>query len=97
MTMSLQDLLYNWLTIKVVVDARPDDTAAVDTMNMFDELLEKEHGIPNPKVKVDEVMYYIDVERNGKQKTYQFPRDLIEVMIDQINIEPDKYVNYPDE
>ena len=28
---SLQDAIYNWLTIKVVADARPNDLAAVET------------------------------------------------------------------
>lgn len=28
MMKSLQDALYNWLTIRVVCDARPDDSAA---------------------------------------------------------------------
>jgi hypothetical protein len=97
MMMSLQDLLYNWLTIKVVVDARPEDTAATDTKKMFEQLLIEEHGIDTPEVKTDEDMYFINVQRDGEPKEYRFPRDLIEVMLDQINDEPDKYVNYPEE
>lgn len=95
--MSLQDIVYNWLTIKVVVDARPDDMAAVETKEMFEELLAEEHGIHELEVNVDEEMYYVDIEKDGKLKTYRFPCDLIEVMLDQINDEPDKYVNYPEE
>ncbi|MGM0902569.1 MAG: hypothetical protein ACQEXB_15895 [Bacillota bacterium] len=94
--MSLQDKLYNWLTIKVVVDARPEDTAARDTMNMFEQLLANENGIQSPEVTMDEDMYYVEVDTNEKQKTYRFPRELIEVMLDQISTEPEKYVNYPD-
>ncbi|WP_425515827.1 hypothetical protein [Mesobacillus maritimus] len=94
--MSLQDKLYNWLTIKVVVDARPEDTAARDTMNMFEQLLADENGIKSPEVTVDEDMYYIAVKSDEQQKTYRFPRELIEVMLDQISDEPEKYVNYPE-
>jgi hypothetical protein len=94
--MSLQDKLYNWLTIKVVVEARPEDTAAKDTMNMFEQLLAEENGIQSPEVTMDEDMYYIEVNTNENQKTYRFPRDLIEVMLDQISNEPEKYVNYPE-
>jgi hypothetical protein len=94
--MSLQDKLYNWLTIKVVVEARPEDTAARDTMNMFEQLLANENGIHSPEVTTDEDMYYIEVKTDDKQKTYRFPRELIEVMLDQINDEPEKYVNYPE-
>ncbi len=93
--MSLQDKLYNWLTIKVVTDARPEDTAALETKEMFEELLVKENGIHSPKVTMDDDMYFIMVEVDGTEKTYRFPRDLIEVMLDQINDEPEKYVNYP--
>jgi len=93
--MSLQDKLYNWLTIKVVTDARPEDTAAIDTKEMFEQLLADENGIQSPEVTMDEDMYYIKVETDGNQKTYRFPRELIEVMLDQINDEPEKYVNYP--
>jgi hypothetical protein len=96
MMMSLQDKLYNWLTIKVVVDARPEDTAARDTMNMFEQLLADENDIQSPEVTMDEDMYYIEVKSNEQQKTYRFPRELIEVMLDQISDEPEKYVNYPE-
>jgi hypothetical protein len=94
---SLQDAIYNWLTIKVVVDERPEDTAAVDTKSLFEEILADEHGVQVPEVKTDEQMYYVYLEKNGEEKTYRFPRDLIEVMIDQINGEPEKYPNYPGE
>lgn len=94
--MSLQDKLYNWLTIKVVVDARPEDTAARDTMNMFEQLLANENGIQSPEVTMDEEMYYVEVHTSEKNKTYRFPRELIEVMLDQISTEPEKYVNYPE-
>jgi hypothetical protein len=96
MMMSLQDKLYNWLTIKVVVDARPEDTAARDTMNMFEQLLADENDIQSPEVTMDEDMYYIEVKSNEQQKTYRFPRELIEVMLNQISDEPEKYVNYPE-
>ena len=36
---SLQDAIYNWLTIKIVSDARPDDTAALETTQMFEQIL----------------------------------------------------------
>ena len=40
---SLQDTLYNWLSIKVVSDMRPADTAAQETTEMFQGMLEKEY------------------------------------------------------
>lgn len=93
---SLQDALYNWLTIKVVSDARPEDTAAFDTKQMFEQILTEEHNADSPEVSKDAIMYYVTVQQAGKAKEYRFPRDLIEVMLEQIRQEPDKYINYPD-
>lgn len=94
---SLQDAIYNWLTIKIVSDARPDDTAAVETTQLFEQILAEEHKVESHEMKRDAIMYYVTVVQEGQSKEYRFPRDLIEVMLDQIRQEPDKYVNYPDE
>lgn len=92
---SIQDSLYNWLTIKVVSEARPDDTAAQSTTELFEGLLQTEHGISNLEVTTDEVMYYVDYLHKGERKNSRFPLELIEFMLQQINQEPEKYVNYP--
>ena len=42
---SVQDSLYNWLTIKVVSDARPEDIAAAETEKMFLSILKEEHRV----------------------------------------------------
>jgi hypothetical protein len=93
---SLQDTLYNWLTIKVVVDERPDDTAAVDTEKMFYDMLVEEQGLQNIEVTTDAVMYYVHYDLDGERKSSRFPRELIEVMLNQINESPERYANYPE-
>ena len=93
---SLQDAIYNWLTIKIVSDARPDDTAAVETTQLFEQILAEEHKVESHEMKRDAIMYYVTVVQEGQSKEYRFPRDLIEVMLDQIRQEPDKYMNYPE-
>ncbi|KIY21227.1 MULTISPECIES: hypothetical protein [Mesobacillus] len=92
---SLQDAIYNWLTIKIVSDARPDDTAAADTTQLFEQILADEHHVDSKELKRDALMYYVTVVQDGNTKEYRFPRDLIEVMLDQISQEPDKYITYP--
>lgn len=92
---SLQDSLYNWLTIKIVSDARKDDTAAHTTTKMFEQILHDDYQVSNLKVKTDETMYYISFLHQEEQKKIRFPRELVEVMLQQINAEPEKYVNYP--
>lgn len=93
---SVQDTLYNWLTIKVVVDERPDDTAAVDTEKMFYDMLVEDQGIQNIEVTTDAVMYYVHYDLDGERKSNRFPRELIEVMLNQINESPERYENYPE-
>ncbi|WP_251549005.1 hypothetical protein [Neobacillus muris] len=92
---SLQDALYNWLTIKVVCDARPEDTAAAETKAHFDEILVSEHHVSNIEISTDEDMYYISYQQGEEKKRARFSRELIEIMLNQINREPEKYVNYP--
>ncbi|WP_075981064.1 hypothetical protein [Bacillus massilinigeriensis] len=94
---SLQDAIYNWLTIKVVTNERPDDSAAVETERLFYEILIAEFGLTNIEIIMDEEMYFVKYSQNGKSDNKRFPRELIDVMLNQINQEPDKYVNYPDE
>ena len=92
---SLQDALYNWLTIKVVCDARPDDIAAKETLDFFDEMLTNEHHVSNIEITTDDVMYYISFQQGEETKKQRHPRELIEIMLNQINKEPEKYEDYP--
>ncbi|MFF2445992.1 hypothetical protein ACFVSW_02735 [Neobacillus sp. NPDC058068] len=94
---SLQDALYNWLTIKVVFDARPEDTAAKETLEYFDEMLTSKHHVSNIETTTDEMMYYLSYQQGEEMKKARYPRELIEIMLDQINNEPEKYENYPTE
>jgi hypothetical protein len=91
---SVQDTLYNWLTIKVVCDSRSDDTAARDTLNLFEEMLADLH-LSNIEVTKDDVMYYVSYQQGGETKKARFSQELIDVMLNQINQEPEKYENYP--
>lgn len=93
---SLQDTLYNWLTIKVVADARPDDTAARDTFELFDDILKTDHNVSNLKVEKDDLMYFVIFEKDGEEKKARFAAELIDIMHDQIEQEPEKYINYPE-
>ncbi|AST92196.1 hypothetical protein ACWE42_00900 [Sutcliffiella cohnii] len=93
---SLQDTLYNWLTIKVVADARPDDHAANETYELFTNILKDDHKVENVQVLKEDPMYYVlYTTEQGENKKVRFPMELIDVMIDQINNEPEKYTNYP--
>lgn len=94
---SLQDTLYNWLTIKVVCDARPDDTAAKETMDLFEKSLTEEHQVTDIEVKKEEPMYYVTYTVKGEQKKQRYPIELIDIMLNQINENPERYENIPEE
>lgn len=94
---SLQDALYNWLTIKVVTDERPDDTAAIETEKMFSDMLKNDHAISNIEIEKDEEMYFVQFDQKGERKKQRFPRELIDIMLNQIKEAPEKYKNYPEE
>jgi hypothetical protein len=93
---SIQDALYNWLTIKIVADARPDDHAAIETYEMFEQILIKEHGASDLKIMKDDIFYYVTYFHNDNEKKTRFPIELIDVMYNQIEQEPEKYKNYPE-
>lgn len=94
---SLQDAIYNWLTIKVVSDERPEDTPAKETVALFEDILKVEHGLMNIKVEKESDMYFVHFVKNGEEKNQRFPVDLIEVMLNQIKSEPEKFKSYPAE
>ncbi|WP_456275637.1 hypothetical protein [Bacillus sp. AK128] len=92
---SLQDALYNWLTIKVVADVRKDDLAAQETAAFFYELLTVDHQLKDILIEKDEVMYEVSYTIGETRKTTKFPTELIDVMLDQMVAEPEKFINYP--
>ncbi|WP_416826983.1 hypothetical protein [Ectobacillus polymachus] len=91
---SVQDSIYNWLTIKVVAEARPDDKAAIETFELFDHILREEHGIIDVKIEKREDMYLVTYNRDGETKSTRFPIELIDCYLDQMNREPEKFPNY---
>jgi hypothetical protein len=94
---SLQDALYNWLTIKVVTDALPHDRSAQETAQLFEMILLEEHQLEVENISIikDERMYQLQFEKDGKEKVYRYPIDLIEAMLNHIKAEPEKFKSYP--
>jgi hypothetical protein len=93
---TIQDSLYNWLTIKVVRDARPTDVAATQTEEMFRDLLKQEHGISEIHIDQNEDFYFVTYVKDEQKGQFRFPRELIHVMLNQINESPDRFKIYPE-
>ena len=83
---------YNWLTIKTVAEARPDDSAAQETYVSFQEYDIEEHKLLNVEVKKrTRKSYLITYEIDGEIRCARFPVEAIDCFLDQMNREPEKY------
>lgn len=91
---TLQDALYNWLTIKIVSNARPDDSAAKETTELFEEILLTKFGATDLEISKDKTLYHISYTHEGEKKENRFPIILADFTLDQINENPERYVNY---
>ncbi|ADI27459.1 MULTISPECIES: hypothetical protein [Geobacillus] len=90
---SVQDALYNWLTIHIVAKARPHDAAARDTASFFRAILENDFGVTAVDAVKDETngQYIVEYVRGGETRAACFPLELAEAMWRQIEAEPEKY------
>jgi hypothetical protein len=87
--MNLQTALFNWLQIKTVADARPDDQAARQTADFFEEILRDDHKLTNFEVvSLDATMYHLKYELNGVVKKQMFDREQVDQLLHDINAEP---------
>ncbi len=91
---SLQDAIYNWLSIKIVCDARPDDTAAMETEKAFYRILEEDYKVSGMQIRQEEELYITTYIINDEELTYRFPSELIECILVSINENPQRYRNY---
>jgi len=86
--MRLQDALFNWLQMKIVVEGRPDDRAAKDTLDFFEEILKEDHRLESLEVRSDGSMYLIRYTAEGNQKTQMYPREAAEQLLADIAANP---------
>lgn len=91
---SLQDAIYNWLTIKVVYDARPEDESAENTFRLFDEIVRNDFRATELNVTKDDMLYQVTCQQDGEERKLQFPVELIDIMMNQIEEDPEKYPVY---
>jgi hypothetical protein len=87
--MVLQDALFNWLQIKIVSDARPEDGAAKETLGFFEQILTEDHKLTSFSISgSDETMLYVQYEVDGKSKKQMIDRERAEQLLTDINSNP---------
>jgi|HigsolmetaAR203D_1030402.scaffolds.fasta_scaffold00153_36 hypothetical protein len=88
--MKLEDALYNWLQARLVVDARPHDEAARETLDFFSQLLKEDHGVREVAIRSADdqayVLQYVTVE--GAQKDLRMDKDSAEWLLREIEANP---------
>ncbi|RLQ95892.1 hypothetical protein [Falsibacillus albus] len=88
---SIQDALYNYLTIYYVSRARPEDTAAKTTLDFFSDMLMKEFNIPDWTIEEKEHEIIAHCSIGNSIKNYRFPKELISCMLQQMEEYPERY------
>ncbi|MYL32990.1 hypothetical protein GLW08_02275 [Pontibacillus yanchengensis] len=91
---SMQDMVYNWLSIQTVASKRPEDKAAQETRDFFEEMLEEKYQINEMQVSKKEEMYLVHCQTITGAREFRFPIELIDCMNDTIQEEPHKFPNY---
>ena len=94
---SIQDAIYNWLTIKVVNDHRPEDTAANETVLWFEHTLQDKFNLTDYHYKKSDGWYIVSYKVEETMNEFRFPEDMVEIMLNQILQNPEHYRNYPSE
>jgi hypothetical protein len=87
--MVLQDALFNWLQMKIVSDARPEDGAAKEKLDFFALILNEDHHLTEIVVNAeDETFINIHYVLEGESKKHTFDRERVEQLLTDINSNP---------
>lgn len=88
MTKQFQNALFDYLQIKIVADARPEDGAAKKTSEFFYSVLEEDYKLENLEFTKDETMYHVTYTMEGKTKKQFYDREAVEQLLAAIEAEP---------
>lgn len=86
--MKLNDAIFNWLQIKVVAEARPEDQAAQETFAFFSNILKEDFNVQIEKVEIEEPLYKVYYVYNGEAKVARFSCESVEYLLENIENEP---------
>jgi len=89
MGMTLQDTLFNWLQIKIVSDARPEDNSAKETLDFFALILTEDHKLEYFNISdIDDSSIYVQYVSAGIITNQKFDRERSEQLLKDIEENP---------
>lgn len=79
---SLQDTVYNYMTIKVLLDQNPEDHAAIETCAFFAEMMRENYSAHFVSYEVVDEEYIVMIKVEENERKFTFPSDMIDYMKD---------------
>lgn len=86
--MKREDALANWLQIRLVADARPEDRSAADTASFFEEILREDHLAGELSYRAEEDSYLVSARFADEWYHRRFDREEAESLLAAIQSEP---------
>ncbi len=86
--MRLSDALFNWLQMWIVLEARPTDHSAKETIHFFTNLLKEDHHVTDLSCRLEMMQYIVTYRQNGEEKSEAFPKEAAEQLLQYILSEP---------
>ncbi|MDR6224851.1 hypothetical protein [Desmospora profundinema] len=86
--MTVKEALFNWLQIKVVSDARPQDRSAEETTRFFHHILKEDHGVEEIQVRLEKDGYHVRYRQSDHQQEVRYDREQVEQLLISIEAEP---------
>lgn len=89
--MTIFDVLYNWLQLKLVLDHRPHDESAKESCEHLADLLYEVHQAKITQVQKEAGRYHVTYEKEGVEHTQSFTADAAESLLAFIRENPERY------
>ena len=87
--MKLEDALFNWLQIRLVADARPQDHAALDTVEFFHTILIEDHLVRELQItEAGDDMLQVRYTIGEQSHVKSYDRHYAEQLLQDINDNP---------
>lgn len=89
--MTLFDVLYNWLQLRLVLDHRPHDESAKESSEHLARILAEVHQVKIVQVQKEEGKYQVTYKKEEVEHSQVFMADAAEALLTFISDNPERY------